>query len=261
MLRDPSAKKRSKIPIRGWWSLRPPHRDAQNGTRRTVRWRVKGWSGRKGRAHEPQVNLREAATGATWLRMGRAACGRWPRRLHARIRSCVGMRGGGFRPCPMRRMAERPCLTAVGHRRPRKSAVAPGPMLSERLRRLTSAGRGTPGRDHGSRPLPLQASRCQEHGEGWSCGRPRASMPQLGGRDEALPQEAPEGSSTSCSLPRESTCRRLRYRTKNVDGAPNPHAFARANGRPSLAEIGESIMRWTQGHEGGLMVGKKPYVK
>ena len=47
------------------------------------------------------------------------------------------MRGGGFRPCPMRRMAERPCLTAVGHRRPRKSAVAPGPELLERLRRLT----------------------------------------------------------------------------------------------------------------------------
>ena len=134
------------------------------------------------------------------------------------------------------------------------------PELSERLRRLTPAGRGDVWLGSWLPTSSAPGIKVPGPGGGWGCGRPRASTPQLGGRDEALPQEAPEGSSTSCSLPRESTCRRLRYRTKNVDGAPNPHAFARAIGRPALAEIGEDIMRWTQGHEGGLMVGKKLYV-
>ena len=110
--------------------------------------------------------------------MGRVACGRWPRRLHARIRSCVGTRGGGFSHCQIRRMAERPSLTAAWHRRPRKSAVAPGPMLSEPLRRLTSAGRGTPGRDHGSRPCSQRAPRVRSMGKAGAvaaCERVRLS--------------------------------------------------------------------------------------
>ena len=36
----------------------------------------------------------------------------------------------------MRHMADCPCLTAVGPQRPRTSAVALGPALFERLRRL-----------------------------------------------------------------------------------------------------------------------------
>ena len=66
------------------------------------------------------------------------------------------------------------------------------PELSERLRRLTPAGRGTPGRDHDSRPCSCRVPKCPAHGEGWSRGRPRESTSQLGGRDEAPPREAPE---------------------------------------------------------------------
>ena len=220
MLRDPLAKKRSKIPIRGWWSPRPPHRDAQNGTRRTVRWRVKGWSGRKGRALEPRVNLREAATGAVWRRKGRAACGRWPRRLHARIRSCVGTRGGGFSHCQIRRMAERPSLTAAWHRRPRKSAVAPGPMLSEPLRRLTSAGRGMPGRDHGSRPCSQRARRVRSMGKaGAVAARERVRLSSASVTRPFLGRLLRARARPVCLLD-GSTCRRPRHRARSADGAP-----------------------------------------
>ena len=46
-------------------------------------------------------------------------------------------------------------------------------------------------------------------------------MSQLGGRDEALPQEAPEGSSTFGSLPCELPRQLWRCWTKSEDGAPS----------------------------------------
>ena len=133
------------------------------------------------------------------------------------------------------------------------------PELLERLRRLTSAGRGTPGRDHGSRPCSRRAPRCREHGEGWSRGRLRASTPQLGGRDEALPREAPEGSRTACSLLDGSTCRRPRHRTKSADGAPIfTSSLGPLSGQRRLSSGGDK-MCLTRGHVGSLLVGKKLY--
>ena len=146
-----------------------------------------------------------AAISAPKPHEGWAAYGRWPRRPHARIRSCEGMRGGGFRSCPKRHMAERPRVTAARRQRPRTSAVAPGPTLIERLRRPAHWWDG--GRLVGivAPALARVGYPCAWHWEGRSRGRPRESTSQLGGRDEALPREAPEGSSMfgslTCELP------------------------------------------------------------
>ena len=190
--------------------------------------------------------------------MGRVACGRWPRRLHARIRSCVDTRGGGFRPCPMRRMAERPCLTAVGHRRPRKSAVAPGPMLSEPLRRLTSAGRGTPGRDHGSRPCSQRAPRVRSMGKaGAVAARERVRLCSASVKRPFLGTLLRARARPVCLLD-GSTRRRTRHRAKCADGAPI-RAVARTAERPTQTDFRRRQKSRTRGHVGSPMVGKKLY--
>ena len=140
----------------------------------------------------------------------------------------------------MRHMAERPRVTAARRQRPRTSAVAPGPMLIERLRRPAHWW-------DGGRLVGIVAPDLAR--VGYPCAQTMGKAGAVAVRERVRLNSAGVMRPFLGRLLRLQFIRLSRtlateparwWRAKGEDGVPNLRASVRSSGRPTLAVSGET---------------------